>query len=183
MGRVIRYEYRRPGKPVSVFQQQLVLDRPDAKVLLAPTYGGEPLRAAGRVIQEPGAPMVWFVFPEKWHDIGRFHLADGTFTGWYTNLVTPVEIKGETWSASDLWVDLWQPARGDPVWLDEDEFEAAVRARLLDRATHQRVLNERALIDLQVKTGAWPPPIARDIDLAQARRLLDPSAFGRLGSL
>jgi len=35
------------------------------------------------------------------------------------------------------------------------------------------VLNERALIDLQVAGGHWPPPIARDIDLAQARRLLN----------
>ena len=60
---------------------------------------------------------------------------------------------------------------GDPAWLDEDELKAAVRSKIIDNHTYKRIKNERALIDLQVKTGSWPPPIARDIDLEQARSL------------
>src|SRR5574341_1562232 len=167
----IRYQYRRPGKPTSVYEQWLVLDRPDLKVMLLDAYDGDALTVAGATVLERGAPIVWFVFPEKWHDIGRFHRANGTFTGWYTNLTTPIEMTDQEWSAGDLFLDLWTPATGPSVWLDEDEFEAAFKAKRLDAATRRRALNERAIIDLQVAAGDWPPRVAKDIDLAQAQSL------------
>ena len=169
----IPYEYRRPGKPTTIYDQWLVLDRPDTKVMLLDAFAGPPLTLAGTVVLEPGASIVWFVFPETWHDVGRFHLADDTFTGWYTNLTQPIEIAEHGWSAVDLCLDLWTPAAGASVWVDEDEFAAACRVGLIDPATRRRALNERALIDLQLAAGQWPPPVARDIDLAQARRLKD----------
>ena len=168
----VRYRYRRPGKLTTVYDQWLVLDRPDLKVMLLDAYAGNPLTVGGTIVLQTGSPIVWFVFPETWHDVGRFHLADGSFTGWYTNLTTPIEITGTEWSAGDLFLDLWTPASGPSVWLDEDEFEAACKAKRLDAATRRRALNERAIIDLQVAGGAWPPPVTRDIDLAQAQRLL-----------
>ena len=167
----INYEYRRPGKPATHFQEWLVLDRPDVKVLLLEEYAGPDVRVDRVPILASGAPIVWYVFPEKWHDIGRFHLADGTLTGWYTNLCLPVQIGPDRWVGNDLFLDLWQPAEGEPRWLDEDELDQAVRSRLIDPATRRRIQNERTMIDLQVKQGAWPPPVARDIDLAQARAL------------
>jgi predicted RNA-binding protein associated with RNAse of E/G family len=168
---LIRYRYRRPGKPTTVYEQWLVLDRPDLKVMLLDAYPGDPLTVGGVTILERGAPIVWFVFPGKWHDIGRFHRANGAFTGWYTNLTTPIEMTEREWSAGDLFLDLWTPVAGPSVWLDDDEFEAAFEAKRLDAATRRRALNERAMIGLQVKAGDWPPRVARDIDLAQARRL------------
>lgn len=171
MATLITYEYRRPGKPTTEFAEWLVLDRPDAKVLLLEEYTGPEVRVDGVPILASGAPIVWYVFPEKWHDIGRFHLADGAHTGWYTNLCLPVQIGSERWVGNDLFLDLWQPAQGEPQWLDEDELDQAVRSRLIDPATRRRIQNERTMIDLQVKQGAWPPPVARDVDLAQARVL------------
>ncbi len=173
MASLVHYRYRRPGKPTTVYDQWLVLDRPDLKVMLLDAYVGDSLSVGGATVLERGAPIVWFVFPETWHDIGRFHLADGRFTGWYTNLTTPVDMTGAEWSAGDLFLDLWTPATGPSVWLDEDEFEAAFRAKRLDAATRRRALNQRAIIDLQVAAGDWPPAVARDIDLAQARSLRD----------
>jgi len=173
MPRSISYEYRRPGKPTTRFQEWLVLDRPDVKVLLLDEYEGAEVLVDGSAILETGAPIVWCVFPERWYDIGQFHLADGTLTGWYTNLCRPVRIEGDRWVGNDLFLDLWQPAEGEPRWLDEDELAEAVRTRTIDGATHQRIRNERAIIELQLREAAWPPPIARDIDLAQARELKD----------
>jgi hypothetical protein len=34
MSQLIRFEYQRPGKDVAVYDEHLVLDRPDVKVLL-----------------------------------------------------------------------------------------------------------------------------------------------------
>jgi predicted RNA-binding protein associated with RNAse of E/G family len=169
--RLIHLEYRRPGKPAMPYHEWLVLDRPDVKVLLLEPYEGKTVLVGGQPIQDSGAPIVWFVFPERWYDIGRFHLGDERFTGWYTNLCRPPQIEGDRWIGNDLFLDLWQPVRGPSQWLDEDEFEAAVRDRLLDEPTRQRVLNERVLIDLQLREQAWPPAIAQDIDLSQARVL------------
>jgi len=179
---LIHYAYHRPGKPSVVYQQWLVLDRPDVKTLFLERCAGPPLTVGGAVIQEPDAPVIWFVFPDKWYDVGRFHLADGRFTGWYTNLTKPVEIRGDRWSATDLFLDLWTPASGQPLWLDQDELERATRERALDRATRQRVDNERALIDFQVKLAEWPPQITRDIDLVSCSHEFESARIRRLGS-
>ena len=171
MTRSITYEYRRPGKPVTIYNEWLVLDRPDVKVLLLDPYEGPEVVVGDRLVLEHGAPIVWYVFPDKWHDIGRFHLADGTPTGWYTNLARPPVLEGERWIGNDLFLDLWQPLAGGAEWLDEDELRDAVRGRVIDRATEKRINNERTMIQLAVDQGDWPPPIAKDIDLGQARTL------------
>ena len=170
MTRLIRYEYHRPGKPLQTYEEWLVLDRPDAKVLLQ-EYTGPDLDVSGSTMLEHGAPAVWYVFPEKWHDVARFHLRDGTLTGFYTNLCMPVEIDADRWVGRDLFLDLWQPVRGDARWLDEDELAAAAGSGTIDAATQRRIQNERALIDLQVSQSSWPPSIVCDLTLDQARAL------------
>ncbi len=51
-----------------------------------------PTVVAGRTVLEPGSPVVWFTFPGRHHDIGRFHTPDGRFTGYYANILTTVEL-------------------------------------------------------------------------------------------
>ena len=174
MPRLIRYEYRRLGKPAQVYEEWLVLDRPDTKVLLQ-DYPGPDIELDGEPMLEHGAQAVWYVFPEKWHDIARFHMRDGSLTGFYTNLCMPVEIADDRWVGRDLFLDLWQPVDGPARWLDEDELEAAGRSGLVDASTGKRIQNERSLIDLRVSQRAWPPPIVRDLGLDQARALKEQS--------
>ena len=172
MSQLIHFEYHRPGIGITVYDELLVLDRPDVKVLLQNGYSGPAVDVADVRVLDSGAPIIWFVFPDAWHDIGRFHLTDGTFTGWYTNLCKPVTFNGDRWIGNDLFLDLWQFPDGTPRWLDEDEFEAAAESGIVDKALKKQVLNQRVLIDLQVSQGAWPPPVSKDIDLAQVRALL-----------
>jgi predicted RNA-binding protein associated with RNAse of E/G family len=140
------------------------------KVTLLDDYPGQESRAAGRLILSAGAPIVWFVFPDLWRDVGRFHLADGRFTGWYTNLRAPVRFAGDDWYCTDLFLDHWLPVDGPAAWLDEDELDAALATGLLDDATRRRIVAERATVDTLVASGSWPPAITREIDLADARR-------------
>lgn len=171
MARRITYEYRRPGKPATSYVEWLVLERPDVKVLLLDPYEGPMVAVDGTAILDSGAPVVWYVFPDRWFDIGRFHLRDGTPTGWYTNLCRPPVVEGDRWIGNDLFLDLWQPLSGGGRWLDEDELAEALDKRMIDTATHRRIQNERVMIELQLRQSSWPPAIARDIDLAQARTL------------
>jgi len=173
MPHLIHYSYTRPGKDTAIYDHRLVIDEPELKVLLMEEYRGNPLVIDGNVVAEPGAALLWFVFPGVWHDIGRFHLADDTFTGWYTNLCTPVEIEQNTWASTDLFLDHWMTPNGFQSWLDEDELADAVRADLLDDATQSRIAGERSRIQAHLDVGAWPPPIAVELDLQAARGLLE----------
>ena len=172
MHRRIEYHYHRPGRGETVFDEVLIIDEPDLKVTLLEAYEGQEVRTGNEVILEAGAPIVWFVIPGAWHNVGRFHLADGTFTGWYTNLCTPVELGERHWSCTDLFLDLWQRADdGAPRWLDEDQFRNAVDTGLLDGTLAARVVAERRAITARLERRAWPPEVTREVDLIHARRL------------
>jgi predicted RNA-binding protein associated with RNAse of E/G family len=169
----VRIHYHRPGRGTVVFPEDLVLDRPDVKVTLLRQYQGRPAHAGAIRILDAGAPVVWFVYPALGRDVGRFHLRDGTFTGWYTNLRGPAVLDGDDWTCTDLFLDHWLPADGGPpLWLDEDELAAARTAGWLSPADLRRVAAERDEVDRLVAHGAWPPPLTREITLARALELL-----------
>lgn len=168
--RAVRIHYHRPPDRTDVFEQALIEERPDVIVTYAPSAPlVRPAVADGRVILEPGAPAVWFTFPGAWHDIGRFHLADGTFTGLYANVLTPPEIDGPTWRTTDLFLDVWLPADGGPPRiLDEDELEDAVAQGVLDGRTAERARAEARDLVAAARAGTWPPEVVRSWTLEAA---------------
>jgi predicted RNA-binding protein associated with RNAse of E/G family len=153
------------------YPQVLVDDGAEASVLLQEHYAGRPLEQEGTVILEPGAPVLWFVFSGCWADVGRFHKADGTFTGWYTNLCTPAERHDNAWRSTDLFLDLWIPADGGS-WthgseagislLDEAELDEAVRKGWVEVPVAARARAEAAHLQGAAATGRWPPPVVRE---------------------
>ena len=168
----VEIHYRRPPDRLDVFVQDLVVDRPDYKVTLHdPATLATKLTVGEDVIYEPGAAIVWFVFPGGWHDVGRFHLKDDTFTGYYVNLITPVEQDGTIWRMFDLCLDLWIDVDGRFQVLDQDEFDEAIDRQWIDPATAERARSELASIIAEVRGGNWPPGVVREYDLARVRRL------------
>lgn len=168
----IEIRYRRPPDRLQVFSQQLVVDRPDCKVTLMEGHeSGEPIRIGERTIFEPGAAMIWFLFPDAWFDIGRFHLRDGTFTGYYGNLIIPPKLEGDTWEIFDLCLDLWVDRSGELQVLDQDEFDEAVDRLWIDPATAERARRALETLIAEARAGRWPPPLVKDYDLTCVRRL------------
>jgi predicted RNA-binding protein associated with RNAse of E/G family len=104
-----------------------------------------------------------------WHDIGRFHRADSTFTGLYANVLTPPEIDRRTWHTTDLYLDVWLSTTGEALLLDEDEFQEAVGRGLIDEKTSTRARWEADSILERVKDGSWPPAIVHEWTLDRAR--------------
>jgi predicted RNA-binding protein associated with RNAse of E/G family len=171
----VRIHYHRPDRGTTVFDEHLVLERPEVKVTLLQQYAGRDAYAGDDLILSAGAPVVWFVYPGLCRDVGRFHLADGTFTGWYTNLRDPIRMDGPDWYCTDLFLDHWLPVGGPPgTWLDEAELDAGVRGGHVTPEQLAIVRAERAAVDAGVAAGHWPPPIASAIDLARARRAVRP---------
>ena len=121
------------------------------------------------VVLEDGSSVVWFTFPGAWHDIGRFHRADGTFTGFYANVLTPVEMDGDDWWTTDLFLDVWLPPDGAPVILDEAELDEAVGRELVERTVAERARLEAEGLQAAAEAGSWPPAVVREWTLERAR--------------
>lgn len=130
-----------------------------------------PMMVNGRTVLEPNAPVVWFTFPGRSYDVGRFHLSDGSFTGIYANIIQPVRLDSATeWSTTDLFVDVWIGNDGEALLLDLDELEHAVTKQWLaaDLAT-QAVTTANAILE-QYEAGRWPPSIVNEWTLARVRK-------------
>jgi predicted RNA-binding protein associated with RNAse of E/G family len=173
IGETITIRYRRLPVDERIFRQRLVAELPGCVVTLLEEAPVErPVLADGSTILEPGAPVVWFTYPGLWYDIGRFHLADGTFTGLYANILTPVRMRGAEWETTDLLLDVWLPAHGEPIILDGEEFEHAVTAGWMDDPTAVRARSTAASLAAGALVGSWPPPEVHEWTLDAARKRL-----------
>ncbi len=170
---LVRIHYHRPPDRLEIFEQHLVHDTPDVKVTLAPAVTrNEPIQIDGRTVLEDGSPVVWFTFPGAWHDIGRFHTADGTFTGFYANVITPVELGADhRWDSTDLFVDLWLDDRGPRV-LDRDELEEARDRGWIEPLAAARAVSEVERMRAEALAGRWPPRVVEIWTLQEARKAL-----------
>jgi len=170
---LVRINYRRPPDRIQVFEQHLVHDGEDVKVTLAESMPYEPpMRIEGQVVLELGSDVVWFTFPDTWHDIGRFHRADGTFTGLYANILTPPVLNGTEWDTTDLFLDVWLGPDGNVLLLDEDELDEAVGRELLDPSTAARAREEAHRLVAGARDGSWPPPSVQAWTLERCRETL-----------
>lgn len=173
-GDMVRIHYRRPPDRIQLFEQAVVHDTGAYVVTYLPAAQlSKPVTVDGRVVLEPGAPVVWFTYRgQTWHDVGRFHLADGTFTGIYANVLTPVEMEGTRWDTTDLYLDVWRGADGAIELLDRDEFDAAVDANLLSADVAERALTEGERLVQGARQGAWPPAHIDEWTVDRARAVL-----------
>lgn len=134
-----------------------------------------PVRVGGQVVLESQSPVVWFTFPGARHDIGRFHTPSGDLTGFYANILTPVQMRWsategvETWETTDLFLDVFLTPEGAVHLLDRDELLEAVRRGWIDRVTADTAEEEARRLLESAEAGEWPPSVAREWTLDRAR--------------
>ncbi len=135
----------------------------------------------GITVLEADSPAVWFTFPGARHDIGRFHTPAGAFTGYYANILTPVEVfprgpdGADRWRTTDLFLDLFVTPAGEAHLLDRDELEDALRRGWIGPGAAQAALAEASRLLEAAARGAWPPPIVDDWPLERARSAAEPA--------
>ncbi|MDQ7829029.1 MAG: DUF402 domain-containing protein [Armatimonadota bacterium] len=148
----------------------LLLEADERMLVLAhPLSPRRPVVVRGETVLQAGDWAVWFLFQGEPFDVGRIYRPDGTWTGYYADVLEPVRWRGRDPATLaplvDLFLDLWVSPEGDWTVLDEEEFAQAVAAGALTpaQAGHAR----RVLADLQARTarGAFPPPVVRDFRL------------------
>lgn len=169
--RSVAIHYRRLPDRNRVFEQIVIEERPEYVVtFLEAADLPRPVVVNGRTVLEPGAPVVWFTYPGRWYDIGRFHLRDGSFTGVYANILTPVRMEGERWQTTDLCLDVWAGVDGWVEILDEAEFAAAVDQGWIDEGTSAAAREQAETLAAFARQGMWPPEHVEEWDLSRARR-------------
>lgn len=177
--RPVAIHYRRPGKPEVVYRQWILHSTADVIVTFQPDMEvGGPFEIGGEVVLEAGSAAVWFTFPSRSHDIGRFHDRTGRFTGIYANVLTPVEMdappRGEVvWRTTDLFLDIFRTPSGRTLRLDEDELRSAEAAGLIGPELALRARTEADRIETKIGEGTWPPPIVDEWPLERARAVLE----------
>ncbi len=160
----VTIHYLRPPDHRQTFRQPIIHESPEVIVTFSRAISvSSPMELGGEVVLETGSDIVWFTFPGLWHDIGRFHSARGTFTGFYANLLTPVEmLPGNIWRTTDLFLDVWMKPGHAPRLLDEEELQDALDADALEARTARRAREEAEGILERASAGAWPPPVVHE---------------------
>ncbi len=166
-----RIHYRRLPDDERIFDQPIVLEREDVIVTLTDplVIDRSPPEGAGPML-ETGSRVLWFTFPGRWHDVGRFHAPDGTFRGYYTNILTPPLMDGSSWHTTDLFLDMWCPAAGGAMLLDEDEMAEALAHGDIDPDLANVAREEADRLLALATRGDWPPPIVLEWTLERALR-------------
>jgi predicted RNA-binding protein associated with RNAse of E/G family len=155
----------RPPNRTFRFEATLLRAGDDCIILEHEARPSKPLNVGGEEVMASGYRVVWFLFNGKPYDIGRFYRPDGTWTGYYVDILEPVR-----WQDADpdtlepivdLFLDLWITPDGEGLILDEDELEEAVRQKAIppERAGRAREVAER-LLEATLR-GDFPPEIVR----------------------
>ncbi len=176
----VHIHYHRPPDRTDRFVQRILQDDPWVKITHADRVRlDRPLSIDDDVALEDGSEVVWFTFPGAWHDIGRFHLRDGTLTGIYANILVPCTFEpGGVWHTTDLFLDLWIPTpTGEwtagrpamPSLLDEEELELALGAGWVDETTATRARSEAGRLIEAASEGRWPPDSVAEWPLERIR--------------
>ncbi len=165
-GREFTFDFvRPPGRRVS-FQSLLLEATEDLIIVAHDSSPPTPVSHFGEIVLDRGYETVWFLFKDRPFDVGRFYRPDGTWTGYYVDVLEPVRWQGSDPTTLapiiDLFLDLWIAPDGRHLVLDEDEFEEAVRLGHLTTFQVDHAL--RVLRDLVAATerGEFPPPIVRE---------------------
>ena len=168
---IVEILYRRLPDRTQLFRQIVVEDGGDYVVtFLDHAELSKPVTLSdGTVVLEPGAPVVWFTYRGAWHDIGRFHRADGTFTGIYANVLMPVAMLPGRWDTTDLFLDVWIGADGRVEVLDLPELEEAERRGWVSGQMGRHARAEAGRIIEAARKGAWPPKHVHQWTLERAR--------------
>ena len=169
----MRVTYVRPPGRTRRFRQELLEDGDDLKVTLLRVGRDGPLEVEGAAVLEPGSSVLWYTFPGRRYEVAAFHDPRGRLLGHYTNVVRPPEIQGHRWRITDLFLDVWQPAGGEPRILDEEELRRALEEGWVGEEDARRARRVCRRVAEKARDGAWPPEevASRPLDAVPGMRL------------
>jgi len=126
-----------------------------------------PISVSGQVVADTGYLSIWFVYSNKWYDIGKFYDRSGRWLGYYCDIIKPVKKllinRSRTVAFTDLFLDLWITRNGRAFVLDEDELEKAIRDRSISLSLAHEAQRRLRSLQSSTKSRQFPPREVRAI--------------------
>ncbi len=159
---------RPPDRRISL--RTLLLEATDELIAVAhESSASKPVEYLGERVLDAGYWAVWFLFKNQPFDVGRFYRPDGTFTGYYADVLEPVRWERDNPATLepiiDLFLDLWIAPDGSHLVLDEDEFQEAID---LGNLTTAQIEHARTVLQELIEAterGTFPPAMVQDFRL------------------
>lgn len=159
--RPITIVYRRLLGNVREFPGTLLEATPNRLIVESPIKRTRPLKVSGKIIADEGYLAIWFIYRNRWYDIGKFYDRSRNWLGYYCDIVKPVRklLDGpyRTTVITDLFLDLWVTADREQVILDEDEFDSALKRHEISSWLALRVRREIEKLARRLSTRGFPP--------------------------
>jgi len=110
----------------------------------------QPIRVSDEIIADNGYLSIWFVYANRWYDIGKFYDRSGRWMGYYCDIIRPVKKllsgRSRTATLTDIFLDLWIARDGQSFILDEEELHNALENRVISsRLAHEAERRVRSL--------------------------------------
>jgi predicted RNA-binding protein associated with RNAse of E/G family len=167
--RPVEIVYRRLPNDVRRFSGILRQESRSRLVIQTGLTVSSPRRVGGRVIADAGFSAIWFIYRDRWYDIGKFYDGTNKLVGYYCDIVEPSRKlmlnRTRTMTLTDLFLDLWITPRGGYCVLDEDEFQNALKkgyiATMLAREARRHLTSLVRLVERK----RFPPKHVREAKL------------------
>jgi predicted RNA-binding protein associated with RNAse of E/G family len=128
----------------------------------------KPTTAFGKIIADTGYLAIWFIFKNRWYDIGKFYDQSGKWLGYYCDIIQPVRKlladQSRTVRLTDLYLDLWISAENGFLILDENELADAVEKRYLTEKMARRARDQLNILVEMIRSKEFPPKQVRQIE-------------------
>jgi hypothetical protein len=153
----------RIGKPERAYQEGFVDDdgtRLKTFTILPEKIGlqlSEKFYRQGRLLQ---GQMIHSVsktlFYHAFFSIVAYHDRAGKILGYYCDIVTPLQRKGDEYFLTDLILDLWVFPDHRMLELDREEFEAAVSNGMFPSSLEKEALAAISRLKAEIEEGIFP---------------------------
>ena len=152
--------YRRPPHPASRYSGLLLNVTKKSLTIQSRLSLAQPRQVAGRIIAASGYWAIWFVFKDKWFDIGKFYDESKNWLGYYCDIIKPIKrlMSGSrTTLLTDLFLDIWITSDGVVHVLDEDELENAVRHGFISKGLAVKARSQVQMLVKKIELHEFPP--------------------------
>jgi predicted RNA-binding protein associated with RNAse of E/G family len=115
---------------------------------------------SGNVIADNGYLAIWFIYRNKWYDVGKFFDRSRNWIGYYCDILKPprklLARPSRTTTLTDLFLDLWITPGRQHFILDEYQLELALRRHEVSESLARKAREQMMALVRRVDAGRFP---------------------------
>jgi len=160
--------YRRLPRDVREFPGVLRESTASKLVIQSAISVDRPIRVSGQIIADTGYLSIWFIYRDRWYDVGKFYDPAGRWLGYYCDIIKPVKkllaTPSRTVTLMDLFLDLWIARDGRAFVLDEEELDSALERQEISATLAREARKQVRWLTRMAKANRFPPAEVRTVE-------------------